>query len=192
MSTTDLEELLRNKKRAEGPTINWEGRKTVWLRKIEELFRDIKDWLASLCQDGLLTIEEDTDNLNERHIGPYLVPTLRITNRAGEEVRLSPVATQIIAGYGRIDMLGPNWRKLTIVLSSSDRPAAFHARVFVGDGSDMKKVTSTDHDTPKLLSIVEIMDKHCRWYFVDPSDGSHRRLVTQKSFEDALIGMFAP
>ncbi len=163
----------------------------AWLKKVHAMFEDITNWLTPLMEKNLIELDgTKTVPRNEQHIGIYEAPVLVIM--AGtERVRLTPVATLILAGYGRIDMKGPRGHEIMLVLAASNRPPVFKTRIFVDN--EPTHGSESDDDAPaEYLSSAEIIEKQCRWYFANPENRGKMILVTEQLFKDVLSGMFQP
>jgi hypothetical protein len=103
-----FQEMLIDKQgEQEQKKVDWEARKSTWLKSIDNLYSNIKKWLAPFEKEGLLHIKDGKEvNLNEEYIGHYQAKRLDIY-LGNDIISLTPRGTLIIGSYGRIDMRGP-------------------------------------------------------------------------------------
>ena len=113
--TDSFEEfLLKKKQEEEENKINWDERKSIWLKSIDELYANIKEWLESFEDQGFIQIKDDKEiTLNEEYIGQYQARRLDIY-LGNDIISLTPKGTLIIGSKGRIDMRGPKGEVLII------------------------------------------------------------------------------
>jgi hypothetical protein len=76
-----------------------ESRRRQWLARIETVINQIETWAIA---QGWATARSDR-SIEERPLGTYTVPVLRVRLPSGE-VHVIPVALQIINADGRIDI----------------------------------------------------------------------------------------
>lgn len=110
-----FEEFLQKKKQEEeNNKINWDERKSTWLKSIDQLYANIKEWLKTFEEKGFIQIKDNKEiSLNEEYIGQY--QTRRLDIYLGNDIiSLTPKGTLIIGSYGRIDMRGPKGEILII------------------------------------------------------------------------------
>lgn len=103
-----FKEFLQKKKKEEVENkIDWDERKSKWLKSIDGLYHTIKGWLDAFEDDELIRIRDDKEiTLNEEYIGQY--QTRRLDIYLGNDIiSLTPRGTLIIGSNGRIDMRGP-------------------------------------------------------------------------------------
>ena len=113
--TDSFEEfLLKKKQEEEENKINWDERKSIWLKSIDELYANIKEWLESFEDQGFIQIKDDKEiTLNEEYIGQYQARRLDIY-LGNDIISLTPKGTLIIGSKGRMDMRGPKGEVLII------------------------------------------------------------------------------
>ena len=110
-----FEEFLQKKKQEEEKNkINWDERKSTWLKSIDQLYANIREWLKTFEEEGFIQIKDNKEiSLNEEYIGQY--QTKRLDIYLGNDIiSLTPKGTLIIGSYGRIDMRGPKGEILII------------------------------------------------------------------------------
>ena len=102
-----FKEFLKEKKRAEEQKkVNWEERKSLWVKSVSKLYESISSWLQPFMNEGLLTVKTDiTVNISEAYIGQYSIKRYDIY-LGNDIVSLTPKGTLILGSYGRIDMSG--------------------------------------------------------------------------------------
>jgi hypothetical protein len=109
MEYVDSFEDFLKKKSAENEKskINWDERKANWLNSIDELYKNINNWLTPFKNQKLITIKDEKEiELTEEYIGRY--PVKRLDIYIGNDIiSLTPKGSLIIGSYGRIDMRGP-------------------------------------------------------------------------------------
>ncbi len=79
-----------------------EQAKPFFLSKVNQLFDDIKNWLA----DKQLHIEQEEVRLNEELTGVYMAPKLVISSSEETLADIKPYGADIIEAKGRIDIIG--------------------------------------------------------------------------------------
>lgn len=117
---SSLDVLIRGKLKREKDKhrlVNWEGRKKGWLSKIDNLYSDIDSWFEPY--NGDIKVEHQKIDIDEEYIGSYSAPTMKIKVGA-EPVTLTPRATLIIGGYGRVDMAGLDGEAMLLLLPKKD------------------------------------------------------------------------
>lgn len=117
---SSLDVLIRDKLKKEKDKrscVNWEERKNGWLSKIDNLYNDIDSWFRPF--DGDIKVERQEIEINEEYIGSYNAPKMKIKVGA-EHVTLTPRATLIIGGYGRVDMAGLDGEAMLLLLPKKD------------------------------------------------------------------------
>ena len=103
-----LESVLRSKAAAgikKEETTDWEKRKKLWIHAVEELYRNVRSWLAPLEIDGTLQSEMSSGSRSEEKIGSYQIDELTLLI-GSQKVRFIPKATLIIGAEGRVDIHG--------------------------------------------------------------------------------------
>ena len=97
-------EFLRSKKDEEqAESVNLEKRKSEWLNALNNLFTQIKSWLAEPIAQNLMTIGEEPIELDEYRIGSYQAS--RLVLKVGHDtVYIEPVGTIILGAKGRVDV----------------------------------------------------------------------------------------
>ncbi|OGU38957.1 MAG: hypothetical protein A2X61_09495 [Ignavibacteria bacterium GWB2_35_12] len=108
-----FEVFLKKKKQQENNKVDWDERKSTWLKSIEDLYSKINNWLSPFIKESLLDIKEKDIELNEEYIGNYKAKRLDIY-LSNDIISLTPRGTLIIGSYGRIDMRGPKGEYLLI------------------------------------------------------------------------------
>jgi len=95
------------KKNKEDVKIDWDKRREKWLHSIDNLYTEIKVWMAPFQKEGLLKISDEREiNIIEEHIGRYQAKRLDLY-LGNDIISLIPKGTRIYGYCGRIDMSGP-------------------------------------------------------------------------------------
>jgi hypothetical protein len=81
-----------------GPDI-WEARRQQWMARVEAEINQIEGWAHAQGWSTARAVR----NMNERMLGEYTVPVLRVRLPVGE-VNVIPVALNVIGADGRIDI----------------------------------------------------------------------------------------
>jgi len=74
-------------------------RREEWVARVAALAEQIKVW----CQSQGWLVEEEQKTIHEDLLGQYFVPELRIAAPGGT-LHLNPIALQVVAGNGRVDL----------------------------------------------------------------------------------------
>lgn len=101
-----LTELLRKKKEhaAAGDSVDWEAVRIRWTEDLAVLYAEIRGWLASMADEGLLTVDQEDIDCSEEKLGWYKVPILKLRFPGGELVEVRPVARVVFSTRGRVDV----------------------------------------------------------------------------------------
>lgn len=102
--------------------VDWNSKKSIWLEKVDELYRDIESWLSPLISQEKIKIDKkETVEITEDYIGTYQAPKLKI-HIGSANVELIPVGTLIIASRGRINVVGSAGEIMLILTQKGFRP----------------------------------------------------------------------
>ncbi|MBF0462743.1 MAG: hypothetical protein HQL87_15295 [Magnetococcales bacterium] len=191
MADTQFAEFLKRKQSREEPGrhIDWEGRRTIWLDRVQSLVQQIGVWLQPYQAQGLLDAQNFRHSIYEEAMGEYgRYEALGMTITMGlETVSLTPVGMVILGGLGRMDMDGP-LGKIKMVLSDSDQMPSFRV---------VRIATSMPGDAPPQnpentgLSIKNRMAS-AEWYFVPPDNQRAMLLVNADTFTEKLQSLVRP
>ena len=177
MGIRNLEEFLNEKKQSEETQLNWEQKRTEWLQAVELFYAQIQVLLKPLKEKGLLSIEFKKTDVREEYIGEYETQQMTILF-ADQKVTFSPIGTNIIAAFGRIDMHGPDGEvKFLWVDKESEGPKI---TVTVSDGSTQKK-------EPQVKQPVPPEDR--AWKIATPPPHIRFIELNEDSFSDVLLGV---
>jgi len=104
MSKTSFKEFVEQKKAVEDlkKSIDWDKRKKFYLRQVEILFKNVKDYLSEFKE---ITFETTHEEIEEEIIGTYEVPVLHI-HLYDKHAALTPAGTNLIGTPGRVDLVG--------------------------------------------------------------------------------------
>lgn len=172
-----LEEFLRKKKRKDDQlkqAVDWEKRKTWWVSKINDLYKEVQEWLAPLVPE-VLRIELGTMPVYEERLGSYEAPYINI-NVDFEVVKLNPIGTIIIGAFGRIDLIGEEGSVKILLEQRGHRP---QIRVYIGQAEIArfdKQPKPPDYDHMETEWIVPTEKGRPKKYHI----------LTREVFYDAL------
>lgn len=111
MSMGTLEEFLTSKRRsgqdAATEALQWLHRKDKWLGELRNLYSKLESFLKPLIEKNDIRIETEVTSISEVEIGVYEAPRL-IMKLADQRVEFVPRGTNVIAGFGRVDVVGKN------------------------------------------------------------------------------------
>ena len=177
MSET-LEDFLRAKKKKDEElkqAVDWEKRKTWWLGKINELYKEVKEWLGPLTSEDILNIKDDTVDIHEERLGTYRAPYLDI-NVGSEVVKLMPVGAIIIAALGRVDLIGEEGSVKIALEQKGHRPQVRAYIVKEEIAKSKKQSNLPDYDQMDTEWIVPTETGRPKKY----------QILTKEVFHDAL------
>lgn len=99
-------------------TVDWDQRKTDWLRELEELYVRMEDHLKPYAGD--IEIERNPIQLREDDLGTYGAEELILTI-GHDKIVAKPIGTRLVGAIGRVDLSGPR-TTLKIVLFGDYEP----------------------------------------------------------------------
>ncbi len=95
--------------------MDWQDRKKKWLKRIDDLYGQVRNWLESLEKETILSLVDSEITLDEPPVGQYNVKVLTIVI-GGQRIRFVPKGTLIVGAQGRVDIQGHKGMR-TIILS---------------------------------------------------------------------------
>ncbi|MEQ8785414.1 MAG: hypothetical protein RIC55_03915 [Pirellulaceae bacterium] len=106
----------------ERPCIDVERRVEKWIQRLNSLYTDIHEWIQER-PDWEATVsairQQDEQLMRQRGVAPRDVPSL--TLECGERsILFRPSALFVVGANGRVDVIGANWQRILIDLSSDD------------------------------------------------------------------------
>lgn len=107
---------LKGLKVIESKTEDGISRAEEYLQRIEILAKDVRGW----CAAHNLTVTEEPIILREMNVPEYEAPILRISKDNVALARLEPIASKVIGGEGRIDLIGRFARHLLLFRHPGD------------------------------------------------------------------------
>lgn len=115
-----LADLLdKKRKQSEAATdVDWDVRRTQYLRAVDDLYTRIEGFLTGPIEDGAVKVQRRPKNLTEHYIGTYSADDL-ILFFGDEQVRFSPRGRNILGAEGRVDVLGER-NEATLILSNAE------------------------------------------------------------------------
>ena len=183
MSIKEFERFLENEQetRKEEPKIDWEGKKNLFIEKVEELYKKIEDdYLKKYIENGKVKIDRKKTHIHEEYIGDYDIDKLIITI-GDKKVVLNPVGVNIIGGYGRVDIEGEAGTiKLILVPEHRKRPMISIGIIASEEDEERirkerEALAKRDQESKKVWKIAT---KPPRIQFIE---------LNQESFIDALM-----
>ncbi|HEX8214446.1 MAG TPA: hypothetical protein VF582_03125 [Allosphingosinicella sp.] len=87
--------------------IDWQAKKDIWLKRLDDLYRRVEDYLDEFTKDGLITVERAPAHITEQYIGSYSTDRL-ILQIGKKQAELRPIGTLLIGSAGRVDLTGPS------------------------------------------------------------------------------------
>jgi hypothetical protein len=121
MTQGQLRQFFRQKTKAASDGVDWEGKRAVYVRAVDNLYKTITEkYLAGAIQrDKTVTVSYVDRVITEDFIGEYAVRDL-VLQVGDERVILSPKGANIVGAVGRIDLRGERGDK-TIILQPRER-----------------------------------------------------------------------
>ena len=87
------------------PTIDWQAKKSAWVRSVEDLYGIIEEMLRPALAAKDVVIRKFETEVTEDFIGTYFIPVLEL--RAGaERVEFMPKGLTVVGAEGRVDIRG--------------------------------------------------------------------------------------
>jgi len=175
----DFENFLKkeNKKEDSNLPINWEEKKSKWLKQMENLDAHVKEWLREYSDKDQLKVESVKKQIHEEPLGIYDVSGLKITV-GGNEAFLNPIGTIMFGTPGRADLVGKfGTFKFVLADEKASKPEIMVKVHVVGEE---KKENTIEINKPKVEP---------KWVWkisTEPPQIEYREL-NQESFLDCLI-----
>ncbi len=183
MSIQEFEKFLESEqeKKKKEPKIDWEGKKKLFIEKVEELYKQIEnDYLKKYIESGKIEIKRKKVHIPEEHIGDYYIDKLIITI-GDKKVILNPIGANIIGGYGRVDIEGEAGTiKLILVPEHRKRPMI--SIEIIASEEDEERIRKEREELAKRdqesRKVWKIATKPPKIQFIE---------LNQESFIDALM-----
>jgi hypothetical protein len=175
MGKEEFEEYLAQQNDAVDETqrIDWNTRKTEWLRQLQKFYEQIEDYLANYKNKGV-SFEFENKGISEDPIGSYDARRM-LVNIKGQEVEFDPVGTNLIGARGRVDMNGRRGTvRFVLVGKTSTRPSV---RVSLADASKGSRTEIASKDSEIEWS----------WKIATPPPRIEYLELNQESFLDSLL-----
>lgn len=96
-------------------TVDWEGRKTLFVKQTGELYKKVQGWLAEYSKQGHLSCRLNKLTLTEEYLGNYEVEALEV-NIGGHGVIFQPVEMNFLGTLGRIDLYRRGYKAHKVML----------------------------------------------------------------------------
>ena len=97
-------------------TVDWNRRRELWLKNLEQLYLQIRDWLRSYKDDyDIIEVLEDVPDIQiqEKFLDAYDAPQLKF-KIGRHQFLFQPVGTNIVGAQGRVDLYGPYGKRMLI------------------------------------------------------------------------------
>ncbi len=104
MGKNKFEEFL-NKEDSELVKIDWDTKKEFFIDKVNEFYKQMDAFLAPY--QNKITVKKENHSINEDYIGSYQIEK-RILHIKNNDIIFTPIGTNLIGAWGRIDMEGTN------------------------------------------------------------------------------------
>lgn len=93
-----------------------ESKKNEWIKALDTLYSQIKDWLGESIEQGAVTdFYSGEIQIVEERTGAYLVPEISFTT-ANTTIRFIPKGTYVISADGRVDVHATSGRSATLIV----------------------------------------------------------------------------
>ena len=162
--------------------IDWDGKKDLWLQKVNDLYADIQSWMAEYITKGQVLISNESITLTEEYIGTYQAPALRIKIGA-ERIDITPVGTLIIGGNGRVDITGKAGKTMLILSHKDYRPGV---TVHVAT-SDEERTEFEEKQKEERKNRPQLTRENLIWLYVRRTPQMEYFPLTKDIFEDILM-----
>lgn len=141
-----LEDRKKNEPEKEVKKVDWENRKTKWLKSLENLYEIVDNIIVkSFKESGFeVTTKKEKINLYEEYIGSYEIDNY-IIEANSILIKFFPVGTIIIGAFGRVNMLLPSETVKLVLQDWNDW------RIITGIGSTMKLIQFNEENIVKLF-----------------------------------------
>ena len=177
MGKNKFEEFL-NKEDSEVVEINWDKKKEFFVDKVNEFYKQMDDFLAPY-QDKV-TVKKENYTINEDYIGSYQVEK-RILHIKNNDIIFTPIGTNLIGAWGRIDMEGTNGIvKFVLVPEISNAPKIETAILLTEE--DKKKWKEKQDEISKKNNEANKI-----WKIATPPPNIQYINLNEETFFDALM-----
>ncbi len=159
MGTSAFDDFVRREhataEESKREEIDWEAEKERWLRDIDQLFSQVREYLKAYVDAGQIKIAFKTIELNEEHIGAYTAPVM-VIQVGSKTINLEPIGTLLIGSRGRVDVIGPAARAQLVLLDSSltSLSQLIHVSVGIGGRTPVPPPTKSSSKTTWAWRIV--------------------------------------
>jgi hypothetical protein len=115
LKNSAFDEFVKNQQANAHSDVNWNAVRDEWLRRLDELYSQIREFLKKYIDAGEIQLETSSISLNEENIGSYTAQqlTLKIGRK---QVRFQPIGTLLIGSRGRVDVIGAGITEARLVL----------------------------------------------------------------------------
>lgn len=141
-----LADRKKNEPKKTEKKVDWDKRKTRWLKSIDNLYNTVDSIILNNFQKAgfKVTSKKEKVRIFEEYIGAYNVDNYYVT-ADNIEIKFFPVGTIIIGAFGRVNMVLPNETVKLVLQDWNDW------RIVSGFGSTMKLIEFKEENIVKLL-----------------------------------------
>jgi hypothetical protein len=115
MKNAAFDEFVKSQQADAHSDVNWNAIRDEWLRRLDELYGQIRTFLNDYVNAGEIHLELSPITLNEENIGIYTAPQLTLMI-GRKQVRFQPIGTLLIGSRGRVDVIGTGVAEARLVL----------------------------------------------------------------------------
>jgi hypothetical protein len=131
--------------------IDWDRERNDWIAYLELLYKQIEAFLKKYKDEGSIRIEYKEIELNEEHVGRYVVKQM-VLHIGRQEITLTPIGTLLIGFKGRVDVAGSAGEARLALVDKDAVDARLLVRVKVTVGP--QKPPEPEEETKKNIEWV--------------------------------------
>jgi hypothetical protein len=137
---------------AEEDRVDWAKERDDWLRHLDDLYDQIKSFLAEYTQTNASKLDYRDIELNEENIGSYVARQM-ILKIGRQEITMTPVGTLLIGAKGRVEVVGPAGRTRLVLVNTESRGPAMKVTVSIGGKPEP---VAAEHAAKKIKWVWKI------------------------------------
>jgi len=177
MGKNKFEEFL-NKEDSEVAEINWDKKKEFFIGKVNEFYEQMDAFLAPY-QDKV-TVKKENYTINEDYIGSYQVEK-RILHIKNNDIIFTPIGTNLIGAWGRIDMEGTNGIVKFVLVPKNNNVPKIETAILSTEEDKKKWKEKQDEISKKNNEANKI------WKIATPPPNIKYINLDEETFFDALM-----
>jgi hypothetical protein len=171
-----FDEFVKSQQEPAHPEIDWNKRREDWLKRLDELYGRIHEFLTGYIEAGQIQIESQPIDLTEENIGTYSAKQLTV-KIGRKHVQFRPVGTLILGGKGRVDVIGPKGTSVPILLIDSKARRA----------SDMIRIQVSLDGKPPVVPKKEPGEVTWEWKMITRPPERRFIELNPETFYDMLL-----